>query len=70
MKYICTETFIINDMLVGNKGDILEITNATPTENEKAEDIEGYRDIKNLNTNQTFNATWLDINDTVKLIRE
>ena len=67
MKYVCTENFEINDVLVGNKGDILEITDATPSDNESLEDVEGYVDIKNLNTNQMFSATWIDVDDDTLL---
>lgn len=70
MKYICTKNFKINNILVGNKGDVLEITCATPSYNESLKDVEGYVDIKNLNTNQTFGATWIDVDDdTLKPIR-
>ena len=30
MKYICKENFEINDVFVGNKGDVLEVTDAIP----------------------------------------
>lgn len=62
-KYVCTEVFIINDILIGNKGDILEVIDAIPKEHETREAVKGYCDIKNLNTNQVFNATWLDVDD-------
>ena len=39
-------------------------------ENETLEDVFGYCDIKNLNTNQLFEAGWIDIDDTLKLIEE
>ena len=48
MKYICTENFEINDVFVGNKGDVLEVTDAIPKENETLEDVFGYCDIKNI----------------------
>ena len=32
MKYICKEDLKINDILVGTKGDVLEITDAIPDE--------------------------------------
>lgn len=69
-KYVCAEVFEINDMLVGNKNDELEIIDAVPTENETLESVKGYCDIKNLNTNQVFNATWNDIDDRLKLIEQ
>lgn len=69
-KYICTEGFEINDVLVGNKGDVLEIIDATPIGNETLESVKGYCDIKNLNTNQGFNAIWNNIDDSLKLIEE
>lgn len=64
MKYICKEDFKINDILVGTKRDILEITDAIPDKNfnETLEDVKGYCDILNINTNQKYNATWFDVN--------
>lgn len=67
MKYICAENFEINDVLVGNKGDVLEIVDAVPEEDETPENAEGYVDIKNLNTNQLFSATWIDVDDDALL---
>ena len=67
MKYVCKENFEINDVFVGSKGDVLEITDTIPKENETWEDVAGYSDIKNLNTNQMFDATWIDIDDTLEL---
>ena len=61
MKYICKEKFEINGVLVGNKGDVLEITNATPTDCETSEDVKGYCDILNTTTNQLYNASWIDV---------
>lgn len=69
MKFICKTTFEINEILIGNKGDILEVTNAIPAKNETLEDVEGYCDIANLTTNQKFNATWMDIDDTLEKIQ-
>ncbi len=64
MKYICKEDFKINDILAGTKGDMLEITDAIPNEdfNETLEDVKGYCDILNINTNQKYEATWFDVN--------
>lgn len=70
MKYICKENYEINDILVGNKGDLLEITDAIPKENENAEDVVGYIDIKNLTTNEIYEATWIDVDDTILEIVE
>ena len=71
MRYICTENFEINGILVGNKGDVLEIIDAIPRANETLADVEGYVYIKNLNTNQIFDATWIDAdNDTLQLIEK
>ena len=70
MKYICKENVEINDVFVGNKGDVLEVTDAIPKENETLEDVFGYCDIKNLNTNQLFEAGWIDIDNTLKLIEQ
>lgn len=61
MRYICKEDFKINDVLVGKKGDVLEITDAIPDENETLEQVKGYCDILNTNTNQKYNATWFDV---------
>lgn len=65
MKYICNEDFKINDVLVGKKGDVLEITDAIPEKNETLEQVEGYVNIKNLNTNTEFESTWIDIDDDI-----
>ena len=62
MKYLCIENFKINNILVGKKGDILEIIDAIPEDNETLENVEGYVDIKNLTTNKIYNATWIDVN--------
>ena len=65
MKYTCKETIKINETIIGGKGDIISINNATPYENETVEDVKGYCNIQNLTTNKFFNATWLDI-ETIK----
>ena len=70
MKYICKENYEINDILVGNKGDLLEITDAIPKENEDTEDVVGYIDIKNLTTNEIYEAIWIDVDDTILEIVE
>lgn len=70
MKYICKENYEINDILVGSKGDLLEITDAIPKENEDAEDVNGYIDIKNLTTDKIYEATVIDVNDTILEIVE
>ena len=70
MKYICKENYEINDILVGNKGDLLEITDAIPKENEYAEDVVGYIDIKNLTTNEIYEATWIDVDNAILEIVE
>lgn len=72
MKYICKEDFEINGVLVGNKGDVLEITNATPREeeNETLEDVKGYCDILNTTKKRSFGATWIDVDDTLEQIKE
>ena len=64
-KYICKEDFIINDVFVGHKGDVLKVTDATPNENETTEDVAGYCDILNITTNEQFEATWMDIDETI-----
>ena len=64
MKYICKKDFKINEILVGTKGDVLEIIDAIPDEifNETIEDVKGYCDILNITTNTKYNATWFDVN--------
>lgn len=64
MKYICKEDLKINNTSVGKKGDILEITDAIPDKkfNETLEDVKGYCDILNISTNQTYEATWFEVN--------
>ena len=71
MKYICKEDFEINGILVGNKGDVLEITDAIPREeeNETLEDVEGYCDILNTTKKRFFEATWIDVDDTLEQIK-
>jgi len=64
-KYICKEDFIINDVFVGHKGDVLKVTDVTPNENETTEDVAGYCDILNITTNEQFEATWMDIDETI-----
>lgn len=70
MKYVCKSDFEINDILVGNKGDVLEITDPIPREskNETWEDVAGYCDIHNLTTGQNYDATWNDVDDTLEEI--
>lgn len=65
MKYTCKDNFKINNTLVGRKGDVLEITDATPDVGETLEDVAGYCDILNTATNERFEATWIDIDETV-----
>lgn len=65
MKYICKEKFEINEIEIGKKGDILNIADAIPSANEDLEDMLGYCDITNLTTNQIYNATWIDVDDSV-----
>ena len=66
MKYICKEKYEINDILVGSKGDLLEITDVIPKENEDTEDVAGYIDIKNLTTNEIYEATWIDVDNAIR----
>ena len=65
MKYICKEKFEVNEIVIGKKGDILNITDAIPSANEDLEDVKGYCDIANLTTNQIYNATWIDVDESV-----
>lgn len=70
MKYVCKNDFKINGILVGNKGDVLEITNAIPRENENEtlEDVVGYCDILNTTKNRFFEATWLNVEENEDVI--
>lgn len=68
MKYICKSDFEINGVLVGKENDILEITDAVPNHNETLEDVLGYCDIKNLTTDNTYNATWIDVEENENAI--
>ena len=61
MKCICKENFEINEVLVGNKEDVLVVVDAMPIGNETAEDVLGYCDVINLTTNQVFEATWCEV---------
>lgn len=65
MKYICKEKFEVNGTIVGNAGDILEITDAVPVGTETAESVAGYCDISNETTGKKYEACWMDIEDTV-----
>lgn len=65
MKYICKKKFEVNDIVIGSKGDILDITDATPKTNENLEDVKGYCDIANLTTKQTYESTWMDVDESV-----
>lgn len=58
MKCVCKNDFEINGILVGNKGDELEVVDAIP---ENGEDVSGYCDIRNLTTDEIFWATWNEI---------
>lgn len=58
MECMCKDDFIINDVLIGRKGDLLEITDAIP---ENEEDVSGYCDIKNLTTGQITWSNWSEI---------
>ena len=61
MKCICKEDFEINGVMIGIKGDKLEVIDAIPENGENAEDVKGYCNIKNLTTNKTFWATWNEV---------
>lgn len=65
MKCICKDIYKINDIVVGNVGDVIKIVDAIPSNEENYEDVDGYCDITNETTGKTFNATWLDIDDTI-----
>lgn len=61
MKCICKNTFEINGVLVGNKGDELEVFDAIPNDGESAEDVSGYCDIINLTSHELFLACWSEV---------
>ena len=65
MKCICKETYDINGVVVGKIGDIIKIVDAVPNDGENYEDVDGYCDIINETTGEMFNATWLDVDDTI-----
>ena len=50
---------------MGNKGNILVINDAVPKENENSEDVQGYCDVENLTTHQIYEATWIDVDESV-----
>lgn len=68
-KKICKERFEINGVLIGEEGDVLEITDATPREeeNETLEDVEGYCGILNTTKKRFIEAIWIDIDGNVLL---
>ena len=68
MKYICKNDFEINGILIGKQNDVLEIVDAAPGCNETLEDVLGYCDIKNLTTSNTYNATWVDVEENKNAI--
>ena len=61
MKCICKENFEINGVLVGIKGDELEVFDAVPNDGESAEDVSGYCDIINLTRHELFLACWSEV---------
>ena len=63
MKCICRDNFEINDVLIGAKGDELEVIDAIAEDGENPEDVMSYCDIKNLTTNKIFWATWSEVDD-------
>lgn len=70
MKYICKKKFGIDGYLIGEEGDIVEITDAVPTHEEPQELVEGYCDIFNLRTGEKWEATWNDVPDDVVPVSE
>lgn len=60
MKCMCKDDFIVNDILIGRKGEWLEVTDAIP---ENEEDVSGYCDIRNLTTGQLIWATWNEVEE-------
>lgn len=69
MKYFCKEDFKINDVLVGIKGDTIEIKNSTPEDGESPYDVEGYCDITNISTGKKYTATRIDIDNPSIIIK-
>lgn len=65
MKYICNGFYTINGTVIADPGDIIKIVDATPNSEESWEDVAGYCDIVNETTGKIFNATWLDVDDSV-----
>ena len=61
MKCICKDNFEINGVLVGSKGDELEVTDAISNDGESVEDVSGYCDVKNLTTNEVYWTTWSEV---------
>lgn len=68
MKYVCKNNFEVNGILIGKKNDMLDVVDAVPNKNESLEDVHGYCDIKNLTTNKSYNATWLDVEENESAI--
>ena len=66
-RKICKERFEINDVVIGEKGDVLRIMDATPTENETWEDVAGYCDVFNENAGLMIGTTWIEIDESLLL---
>lgn len=64
---ICKEKFEIDGILIGEKGDLLRITDAQPSANEDWEDVAGYCTIWNKTTDLTFDTIWNEIDDNAVL---
>lgn len=65
MKCICKETYKIDGVVVAKTGDVLKIVDAVPGDGESYEDVDGYCDIVNKTTGETFNVTWIDVDLTI-----
>ena len=67
---ICKEQFEINGVVIGEKGNVLEITDAVPTENETLEDVLGYCDVFNVNTGITIGTTWIEVEENSLILED
>ena len=64
-RFICKDTYYIDEMIVGRTGDVITIMDATPCYGESYEDVKGYSDIINETTGEIFWATYLDIDNAI-----
>lgn len=67
---ICKEQFEINGVVIGERGNVLEITDAVPTENETLEDVLGYCDVYNVNTGIITGTTWIEVDENSLILED